>query len=211
MFFKKANILFAGCTILILATLGGSKTGNANKLVIEQINLFPDEMKVYSRAFMVTSNVHPASSRTDPIVMPQMIWPTDTQFVSSGYGYRNSCDRCSSFHEAADFTPGEGMPVYSSMDGIVSKIEHRGGYGLYVVIEHIAVINTDVQRWETLYAHLQKDSVPEEIAVGSLVSAGTIIGAVGKTGVATGPHLHFEVRVSGEKKDPLKYLQMYAN
>jgi len=82
---------------------------------------------------------------------------------------------------------------------------------MHVYIDHIAVTNNKPERWQTIYAHLQKDSVPEGIFIGNIVEAGTVIGAVGNTGTSTGPHLHFEILVEGENVDPEKYLKMYAN
>jgi murein DD-endopeptidase MepM/ murein hydrolase activator NlpD len=110
-----------------------------------------------------------------------------------------------------DFTPGRGEPVYASLDGIISQIEHRGGFGFHVYIDHIVVINNDTQYWRTIYAHLQKDSVPANLAVGQIIEKGTVIGLVGNTGTSTGPHLHFEILVNNENVDPEKYLKMYAN
>jgi len=68
-------------------------------------------------------------------------------------------------------------------------------YGLYVVIDH-------GNGYQTLYAHLSKVSV----SVGERVSQGELIGYGGRSGYATGPHLHFEVHVSGAIVDPLAYL-----
>jgi murein DD-endopeptidase MepM/ murein hydrolase activator NlpD len=101
--------------------------------------------------------------------------------------------------------------VYAVLDGIISRIEYGGSFGVHVYIEHIAVINNKSERWQTIYAHLEVGSVPENLKVGGLVEAGTIIGAVGNTGTSTGPHLHFEILVEGEHVDPEKYLKMYAN
>lgn len=210
MFFKKANILFAGFTILILATLGSSKTGHASELEIEQEDVISSDFYSYYRSFIVTSSYQPRV-KSQSIVMPKMVWPTDIEDVSSGYGYRESCSKCSTFHEGTDFTPGEGEPVYASVDGMVSEFGYQGEYGFYIVLEHIVVLNTETQRWQTVYAHLQENSIPENILVGSLVNSGTVIGAVGRTGLVTGPHLHFELRVFGEKVDPMKYLNMYTN
>ena len=56
---------------------------------------------------------------------------------------------------------------------------------------------------ETLYAHMRTDPI---VSVGERVYQGQQIGEVGSTGYATGPHLHFEIRIDGEKVDPLKYL-----
>jgi murein DD-endopeptidase MepM/ murein hydrolase activator NlpD len=193
--------------------IGTVQTGYASEpdLEIEQIDLFPDEMKSYQRSFIVTSNYYPPK-RVASIVLPEMVWPTDVKEVSSDYGWRiKPCNLCSSDHKGIDFVPGVGEPVYAAMDGIVSRIEYGGGFGMHVYIDHIAVTNNKVERWQTVYAHLEEGSVPEKIQVGGIVEAGTTIGAVGNTGTSTGPHLHFEILVEGEHVDPEKYLKMYAN
>lgn len=211
MFFKKANIFFAGIIILALGTFGKTGPGYSNELEIEQESLISDELLSYSRSFEVTSRYYPAVYRSS-VIVPEMKWPTDSRIVVSGYGHRKpSCHACSSDHKGIDFTPGEESPVYATLDGIVSKVGSGGGFGVYVFIEHIAVINNKTERWQTIYAHLKLNSVPEEISVGKIVEAGTIIGLVGNTGTSTGPHLHFEILVEGENVDPEKYLKMYAN
>ena len=71
----------------------------------------------------------------------------------------------------------------------------QGGYGNAVIIDHGGFM-------ATLYAHQSRIAV----SVGQHVEAGDIIGYVGSTGLATGPHLHFEVRLSGNPVDPANYL-----
>lgn len=211
MFFTRVKVFVTFFVITILATFGGQKTGSAVELEIEQQDLVADDLLIYYRSFTVTSTYMPVIKKSS-IVIPEMIWPTNTKEVVSGYGYRKpSCPACSSDHRGIDFTPGRGTPVYASMDGIISKIGIGGGFGSHVYIDHIAVINTTSQRWQTVYAHLEEGSIPENIAVGQIIEAGTIIGRVGNTGTSTGPHLHFEILVEGQNVDPEKYLKMYAN
>ena len=211
MFFTRVKIFLTFFIILILGTFGSQKTGNASELEIDKPSLVSDALLNYYRSFVVTSTYKPVTYRSS-IIVPEMIWPTDSDIVVSGYGYRTpSCYACSSDHKGVDFTPGSGSPVYASMDGIVSRIEYRGGFGLHVYIDHIAVINNTSQKWQTIYAHLQEGSVPEDLSVGQIIESGTIIGRVGNTGISTGPHLHFEILVEGVNVDPEKYLRMYAN
>jgi murein DD-endopeptidase MepM/ murein hydrolase activator NlpD len=214
MFFRTVTAL-----TLSLAIIGVPQIGFATEqdlvidqdLIIEQIDLFPDEMKSYQRSFIVTS-VYSPPKRVTSIVLPEMSWPTDVKEISSDYGWRpKPCKACSSDHKGIDFVPGLGEPVYAAMDGIVSRVDYGGGFGMHVYIDHIAVTNNKPEKWQTIYAHLQKDSVPEGIFIGNIVEAGTVIGAVGNTGTSTGPHLHFEILVEGENVDPEKYLKMYAN
>lgn len=87
-----------------------------------------------------------------------------------------------------------GTPVGASADGRVIYAGGASGYGLMVVIEHAGGL-------QTRYAHLSRIGV----AIGQQVARGNTIGLVGSTGDATGPHLHYEVRVGGVAVDPMRY------
>ena len=97
-------------------------------------------------------------------------------------------------HTGVDFAAPHGTPVYATAPGRISFIGRRGGYGRVVEIAH----GSDTM---TRYAHLS--SVPETLAAGRRVAAGDNIGRVGATGTATGPNLHYEVRVDGRPTDPM--------
>jgi len=99
------------------------------------------------------------------------------------------------YHSGIDLGAPTGTPIAAAASGQVVLVSAGGGYGNYVVIRHD-------DGTETLYAHLSEIWV----AQGQWVGQGESIGAVGATGWATGPHLHFEVRVGGVPVDPLYYL-----
>lgn len=140
-----------------------------------------------------------------------MSWPVPNHKISSKFGWRNpSCNACSSNHKGIDFEADKGTEVKAVMQGIVTKIEYNGGYGQYVFIEHIAVIDDVEYHFESVYAHLINKSPYDYINVGDVVESGEVIGLSGRTGVATGPHLHFELRLDGEPINPMKYLLIYA-
>jgi murein DD-endopeptidase MepM/ murein hydrolase activator NlpD len=97
-------------------------------------------------------------------------------------------------HRGVDYAAPTGTPVRAAGDG---KIVFRGwqhGYGNVVIVEHGG-------RYTTLYAHLSRFA--SDLRVGSRVRQGQTIGHVGMTGLATGPHLHYEFRVNGSHRDPL--------
>ncbi|MBF0672092.1 MAG: M23 family metallopeptidase [Salinibacterium sp.] len=126
--------------------------------------------------------------------------------ISSGFGPRNVCSYCSSYHLGIDFTPGSGVPIQAMADGVVSAVNlHSGGLGNHVIIDH--VING--QRVTTVYAHMQWGSI--QVATGQQVTVGTVVGAVGNTGTSTGAHLHFEVHLDGTPVDPYVWLKANAN
>jgi murein DD-endopeptidase MepM/ murein hydrolase activator NlpD len=119
-----------------------------------------------------------------------LAWPVLAQ-VGDHYGPRG--DR---FHAGVDLLAANGTAVEAAAPGTVTWAgERAGGWGLLVVVRHRDGVRT-------MYAHLQSISVN----VGDAVAGGAILGHVGATGDATGPHLHFEVRVHGAAVDPLSAL-----
>lgn len=98
-------------------------------------------------------------------------------------------------HDGIDFGAGRGTPIRAAAAGTVVFAGPRGGYGNTVIIDHGNSL-------ATLYAH--QDAL--YVVAGAPVTAGQQIGAVGSTGLSTGPHLHFETRVAGAPVDPLLYL-----
>lgn len=98
-------------------------------------------------------------------------------------------------HSGLDYAAKTGTPVHASAPGTIIYKGRNGGYGLMVEIRHGADLTTR-------YAHLS--SFAPGLEVGQRVGAGRRIGAVGSTGLSTGPHLHYEVRYAGKPVDPLK-------
>jgi len=111
--------------------------------------------------------------------------------ISSGFGPRSS-----SFHEGVDIVAPRGTAVRAAAPGrVVQSGWSVSGYGNCVILEH-------EDGMTTLYAHHRVNRV----RVGQYVQAGQLIGEVGATGRASGPHLHFEVRRDGRPVDPLDFL-----
>lgn len=97
-------------------------------------------------------------------------------------------------HRGVDYAAAIGTPIKAAGDGKVIFRGSKGGYGRTVIIQHGG-------RYTTLYAHLSK--YRGSVRSGSRVRQGQIIGYVGKSGLATGPHLHYEFRVNGAHRNPL--------
>ncbi|MDX1918127.1 MAG: peptidoglycan DD-metalloendopeptidase family protein [Candidatus Caenarcaniphilales bacterium] len=116
--------------------------------------------------------------------------------ITSPFGYRiHPVFRVRSFHSGIDLGAHFGVPVKSSSDGAVIYAGWYSGYGKTVIVAH-------GNNESTLYAHLQRISATN----GQKVSQATVIGYVGATGLATGPHLHFEFRKNGEPRNPLSVI-----
>ena len=120
---------------------------------------------------------------------------------TSGFGMReHPIFHTQKAHLGVDYAAPTGAPVISVADGVVTESGFSGGFGNMVVVQHNA-------RQSTVYAHLSKIAVRK----GQTVKQGDNLGAVGATGWATGPHLHFEFRINGRHVDPLTLAQQGAS
>ncbi|PPL16611.1 peptidoglycan DD-metalloendopeptidase family protein [Microterricola pindariensis] len=126
--------------------------------------------------------------------------------VGDRFGYRD-CAGCSSNHGGQDFNPGLGAEIQSIADGVVTLAEDgEGSLGVHMMIEH----QINGETITSVYAHMQHGTM--RYSAGDVVKVGDVIGNTGTTGMSTGPHLHFEIRlggINGTKTDPLDWL--YAN
>jgi len=114
--------------------------------------------------------------------------------VTSPYGWRvHPILKRRRFHKGVDYGAPEGTPVHAAAEGVVEAIGRRGHYGLYLRVRHCGGV-------QTAYAHLA--GFAPDLHVGSVVARGQVIGSVGRTGWATGPHLYYEVIVNGHRIDP---------
>jgi murein DD-endopeptidase MepM/ murein hydrolase activator NlpD len=115
--------------------------------------------------------------------------------VSSGFGGRmHPIFKNWRQHTGVDFAAPRGTPTWATADGTVEFAGVKGGYGNVVEIRHSGAVTT-------LYAHLS--GFGPGIRKGERVSQGQTIGYVGSTGFATGPHLHYEFKISGQHQDPM--------
>jgi murein DD-endopeptidase MepM/ murein hydrolase activator NlpD len=119
---------------------------------------------------------------------------------TGGFGPRiDPIDGTRKVHTGIDLAAPEGTPVVAIDGGVVKSAGPRGGYGNAVEIDHGGGVTT-------VYAHASSLAVH----AGQQVQEGQTIAAVGQTGRATGPHLHFEVRVDGRPCDPVRALNAYG-
>ena len=98
-------------------------------------------------------------------------------------------------HRGVDYAAPTGTPVYAAGDGKVTFRGWKGGYGRVIFIRHGI-------RYTTVYAHLSRYA--RGLRVGSRVTQGQVIGRVGSSGMSTGPHLHYEFRIDGVHRNPVK-------
>ncbi len=124
--------------------------------------------------------------------------PVDGGWYSSNYGWRiDPFTGQRAFHEGIDFMAEEGTPIYAAAAGVVVYSEFHPQYGNMIEVDH----GNDLI---TRYAHASKRLVK----IGDVVLRGSKIAEVGRTGRATGAHLHFEVRQRGAARNPAQFLQL---
>ena len=102
-------------------------------------------------------------------------------------------------HTGIDFREPYGEPVHATAGGTVTVAASEGGYGTMVEVDHGNGL-------ATRYAHLSSTSV----VPGQKIETGTVVGRVGSSGRATGPHLHYETRINGDAVDPTRFLKAGA-
>lgn len=123
------------------------------------------------------------------------IWPT-VGWITAGFGDRaDPFTGSPGFHPGLDISADKGRPIVATADGLVESAEWSGNYGNCLVVNHGFGI-------KTRYGHLSAFAVK----AGASVQRGDLVGFVGATGRATGPHLHYEILANGQLINPLQLL-----
>jgi murein DD-endopeptidase MepM/ murein hydrolase activator NlpD len=123
--------------------------------------------------------------------------PVKYNRISSGFSKRRWHPTLKTYrpHRGTDFAAPTGTPVYAPAKGLVKYVATLSGYGNVIYLKHGSEL-------VTVYAHLSKFA--KGLKAGNRVKKGELIGYVGSTGMSTGPHLHYEIRVNGIHKDAEK-------
>ncbi|MEO7993560.1 MAG: peptidoglycan DD-metalloendopeptidase family protein [bacterium] len=123
-------------------------------------------------------------------------WPLSSRNISSGFGYRrHPILKKRKMHTGLDMPSPAGTPIHAAAAGTVVFSGWKNGYGKCAIINH-------GKGFATLYGHMSSIKV----SVGQAIAQGGIVGAVGSTGMSTGNHLHFEIRIDGKPVNPRPYL-----
>ena len=150
-----------------------------SKLVHQDINLLMEQL--YERKDIMSST---------PSIIPAKGW------ISSHFGYRKyPFTGDVSLHEGMDIAASPGTPVYAPANGKIVFAGYKQGYGKVIVIDHGYELST-------LYGHLSDIMVSRW----QKIDRRQVIGSIGSTGLSSGPHLHYEVRISNVPVDPAKYI-----
>lgn len=124
------------------------------------------------------------------------IWPVPPDVITDPFGIRRSYNGgpVSSFHQGIDIAADEGVPIVASNSGRVAYVAYGPTHGNCVIIDHGDGVFSG-------YSHMSRFNVQ----VGQMVNKGDVIGFVGSTGMATGPHVHWEIDVRGVPVDPVPW------
>jgi murein DD-endopeptidase MepM/ murein hydrolase activator NlpD len=176
--------------------LDGEKIGEGSILAAEYVN----DGHRYSAFRYTDANGDQGYYSADGVSMRKafMLAPLDFTRVSSNFNMRrlHPIMKVVRPHRGVDYSAPTGTPVYASGDGLVAASGYSRSNGNYVFIEH-------GDHYTTRYLHLHKRTVKQ----GERVKQGQTIGSVGATGLATGPHLHYEFLVDGTHKNPRTMLE----
>jgi murein DD-endopeptidase MepM/ murein hydrolase activator NlpD len=179
-------------------------TGGASAAGVGRENYQAQTIEEYAAAAGIRAE---ATFTNNPLGTIQ--WPFAVGVhIGDRFGYRD-CYGCSSDHHGQDFNPGLGAEIQAIADGVVSESTDEGGsLGVVMMIDHVI----DGEVITSVYAHMEYGS--RRFEVGDTVHVADVVGTTGDTGMSTGPHLHFEIRVGGKDGywiDPLVWLYENTN
>jgi len=182
-----------------LANPGWSTPAVDVEAVLSTLPLPPDIDPPTFASAALPEEVFAARSSHKKLVLAK---PVDDGDLRSGFGLRrHPILGFSKMHTGVDWATRLGAPIMAAADGAVIKAEWALGYGLRVEIQHADVV-------VTTYSHLSRFG--SDIAPGTEVRQGQVIGFVGSTGLSTGPHLHYEVIFNGQFVDPMEIMEIYV-
>lgn len=192
------HLIHTGDVLEVLTTVGyvhdvleGDTVSSIAKLygVAEEVIMVANSLE--NEVFLERGErvIVPGGTANRGVFAPLFQWPLDGR-LTSGYGWRSG-----SFHYGIDIAAPLETPFYSASGGQVTHAGYLGAYGIMVEVDHGG-------GYRSRYAHASSAAV----SVGQHVAAGQVIGYIGVTGNTTGPHLHFEILLNGEKLNPMKFL-----
>lgn len=175
-----------------MVTKDGDVVG-AGKLLYAELTTRGKEMKIYPFKDG-TGNVRFYNEKGISVIKQLLRTPLDIVRITSGFGMRrHPILGYSRMHRGVDFAASQGTPILAAGDGIVSYAGRKGAYGNYISVKHNAT-------YETAYGHTSRFA--RGIRTGVRVKQGQVIAYVGMTGLATGPHLHYEIHQKGIQVNP---------
>ncbi|MCR8844155.1 peptidoglycan DD-metalloendopeptidase family protein [Paenibacillus sp. SC116] len=172
------------------------KLSHRSQFDLQEVNKLITEMER-----SLPTSIKQAKKKQAVIQGTPSLWPTQSQQLTSGFGYRKDpITGQASFHAGVDIAGEIGDSIYAAAEGTITTAEDHYARGNYIIISHVNGL-------ETWYMHLNRIHV----RVGDHVAKGDKIGELGNTGRSTGPHLHFQVMQRGEATNPYTYIGSSAS
>ena len=173
----------------------GVNSGPSDNSAVANVPLGQVQMKAEQLEQNLSTLLDYFEHQTVRLAQTPTIWPT-AGFITSGFGWRiDPFTGKQTFHKGIDIATNLGNPIVATADGVVVETKNDRIGGKTILISHGGGLST-------LFYHLDKILVRP----GQKIRRGDIIGLVGKTGKALGPHLHYEVQVNGKSVNPLQYI-----
>ena len=165
------------------------------KVVFASLNLSGKDYKIYRYTHDGSDNAQYFSEDGKSVKRNLLRTPVAVARISSGFGNRkHPILGYTKMHKGVDFFAPKGTPIYAAGNGVITDIGWKTGFGNYVQIRHSSTL-------ATAYGHAS--AFAKGLTRGATVKQGQVIAYVGQTGRATGPHLHYEVKINGKQVNPL--------
>ena len=165
------------------------------KVVFASLNLSGKDYKIYRYTHDGSDNAQYFSEDGKSVKRNLLRTPVAVARISSGFGNRkHPILGYTKMHKGVDFFAPKGTPIYAAGNGVITDIGWKTGFGNYVQIRHSSTL-------ATAYGHAS--AFAKGLTRGATVKQGQVIAYVGQTGRATGPHLHYEVKINGKHVNPL--------
>jgi murein DD-endopeptidase MepM/ murein hydrolase activator NlpD len=191
------TLISVGTVALMVVAGAATYTGETTKLANSAADRLAESQRTVVGLLDSVQILQAMAARAAKLPPKDMIMPVAQAYISSSYRSSRLHPILDIFraHKGVDLAANRGTPIVAPAAGRVRSVGWRIGYGNVIEVEH----SGDVV---TLFAHCDKILAK----VGDHVNAGDVIARVGSTGLATGPHVHFEVHRGGRSVDPIRFL-----
>lgn len=171
------------------------KFSHYGKVVFASLKLSGKAHNIYRYSHDGSDNVQYFSEDGKSVKRNLLRTPIGVARISSGFGNRkHPILGYTKMHKGVDFFAPKGTPIYAAGNGVITEIGWKSGFGKFIQIRHSSTL-------ATAYGH--SSAFAKGLTKGSTVKQGQVIAYVGQTGRATGPHLHYEVKINGKQVNPL--------
>jgi murein DD-endopeptidase MepM/ murein hydrolase activator NlpD len=191
------SLVTVGSVAFMILAGAATYTGETKKLANTTANRLAETQQEVAGLLDSVSILEAMAARAAKLPPKDMMMPVAQAQITSRFNKNRLHPILDVFraHRGVDLAADRGTPIVAPASGVVREVGWRIGYGITVEMQHSGEV-------VTLFAHCDKALVK----VGDKVNAGQVIARVGSTGLASGPHVHFEVRRAGRSVDPIRFL-----